>query len=135
MKRLLWCLEATLALVLAFFPLQAHAEDENLHFVDSRGATGYYVDTSTITVDSDHEYTADVIIIRADENLMFVYRTHFDYMTHTYQILTAKIMTYDTREIKASSDTPLDPATYAATSPMQAIVDFIYAWQKGLIKE
>ena len=42
--------------------------EENMCFVDARNDTGYYVDTDTISADSDHEYTANIAVIKADTN-------------------------------------------------------------------
>ena len=78
------------------------AEDEGRRFVDARGDTGYFVDVTTVSIDSNHEYTADVAIIKAKENRLFSYRMHFDFVARTYQILRSATMTYDTREVSQS---------------------------------
>ncbi|BEU88568.1 hypothetical protein TAMA11512_20320 [Selenomonas sp. TAMA-11512] len=112
----------------------AASDEDGWRFVDARGTTGYYVDTWKISIDSDHEYTAVVLIIKAKEDLLYRYRIHFDYAKRTYQILSSKTMSYETREVKSSSDTPLPPEPYQPGSPMQAIVDYIYAWHHGMEK-
>ena len=43
-------------------------------------------------------------------------------------------MTYDTREVSQSVKTPLPAAPYVPGSPIAAIVDYLYAWQRGLEK-
>ncbi len=110
------------------------AEDEGRRFVDARGGTGYFVDVTTISIDSDHEYTANVAIIKAKENQLFSYRMHFDFAAHTYQILRSATMTYDTREVSQRVTTPGLPAPYVPGSPIAAIVDYLYAWQRGFEK-
>lgn len=131
-SRVLW-----VAFCIVAFAMGEKAEafaDEGWRFVDARGTTGYYVDTSQISVDSDHEYTAVVLIIRAEEDLLFRYKIHFDYAKKTYQIMSSKTMSYETREVKSLSDTPLEPEPYQPGSPMQAIVDYLDAWHHGFEK-
>ena len=110
------------------------AEDEGRRFVDARGGTGYFVDVTTISIDSNHEYTADVAIVKAKENRLFSYRMHFDFAARTYQILHSETMTYDTREVSQSVKTPMPAETYVPGSPIAAIVDYLYAWQRGFEK-
>ena len=93
-----------------------------------------FVDVTTISIDSNHEYTADVAIIKAKENRLFSYRMHFDFAARTYQILRSATMTYDTREVSQSVKTPLPATQYVPGSPIAAIVDYLYAWQRGLEK-
>lgn len=110
------------------------ASDEGLRFVDAEGDTGYYVDIYSISIDSSHEYTANVAIIKAKDNTMYSYRMHFDYGARTYQVLYSATMTYDEREISESSSVPQSPRVYAQGSPLAAIVDYLYAWQQGYEK-
>ena len=102
--------------------------------MDARGDTGYFVDVTTVSIDSNHEYTADVAIIKAKENRLFSYRMHFDFAARTYQILRSATMTYDTREVSQSVKTPTPAAPYVPGSPIAAIVDYLYAWQRGFEK-
>ena len=59
---------------------------------------------------------------------------HFDFAARTYQILRSATMTYDTREVSQSVKTPLPAAPYVPGSPIAAIVDYLYAWQRGFEK-
>ena len=96
MRKFAWMLSMTV-LLLFLASTVCFAEDEGRRFVDARGDTGYFVDVTTISIDSNHEYTADVAIIKAKENRLFSYRMHFDFAARTYQILRSATMTYDTR--------------------------------------
>ncbi|MGP1407556.1 hypothetical protein [Selenomonas sp.] len=110
------------------------AEDEGRRFVDARDGTGYFVDVTTVSIDSNHEYTANVAIVKAKENRLFSYRMHFDFAARTYQILRSATMTYDTREVSQRTTTPAPAAPYVAGSPIAAVVDYLYAWQRGYEK-
>ena len=133
MRKFAWMLSMK-ALLLFLASTVCFAEDEGRRFVDARGDTGYFVDVTTISIDSNHEYTADVAIIKAKENRLFSYRMHFDFAARTYQILRSATMTYDTREVSQSVKTPLPAAPYVPGSPIAAIVDYLYAWQRGFEK-
>ena len=124
----------TAALLLVLASSMCFAEDEGRRFVDARGDTGYFVDVTTVSIDSDHEYTADVAIIKAKENRLFSYRMHLDFAARTYQILRSATMTYDTREVLRTVATAAPPALYVPGSPIAAIVDYLYAWQRGYEK-
>ena len=43
-------------------------------------------------------------------------------------------MTYDTREVLRNVATAAPPALYVPGSPIAAIVDYLYAWQRGYEK-
>lgn len=133
MRKVAWMLSVT-AVLLFLASTVCFAEDEGRRFVDARGATGYFVDVTTISVDSNHEYTADVAIIKAKENRLFSYRMHFDFAARTYQILRSATMTYDTREVLQSVTSAAPAAPYVPGSPIAAIVDYLYAWQRGYEK-
>ncbi len=109
---LMWSMAA---LLLFLASAVCFAEDEGRRFVDARGDTGYFVDVTTVSIDSNHEYTADVAIIKAKENRLFSYRMHFDFAARTYQILRSATMTYDTREVSQSVKTPT-PRAYRRSS-------------------
>jgi uncharacterized repeat protein (TIGR04076 family) len=104
---------------------------EDMRFVDARGNTGYYVNPSTISVDSDHEYTAQIAVVKAGRNREFLYYTHFDYAARTYQILNAAVCEYDTGKVLEKDDAATDPRGYSSFSAMQSIVDYIYALENG----
>ncbi len=125
---------STILLLLSFSASLCFAEDEGRRFVDARDDTGYFVDITTVSIDSDHEYTADVAIIKAKENRLFSYRMHFDYALRTYQILRSATMSYDTREIAQRVTSAMPPSPYVINSPIAAIVDYLYAWQCGYEK-
>ena len=133
MRKFAWMLSMT-ALLLFLASTVCFAEDEGRRFVDARDGTGYFVDVTTVSIDSNHEYTADVAIIKAKENRLFSYRMHFDFAARTYQILRSATMTYDTREVSQSVKMPLPAAPYVPGSPIAAIVDYLYAWQRGFEK-
>lgn len=97
-----------------------------LTFIDSRGDTGYYIDSSSISYDTDTESTAVIAIIKVRTSRMFVYTAHFDAGAGTYQLLNSSIYDYDTKEELSTSDQYSPPRPYGAYSPMQEVVDYIY---------
>ena len=100
--------------------------DADLQFVDARGNTGYYADMNSRAFDNDHEVTAQIAVVRADDNHMFVYRTHFNRQAKTYQILSSIVLKYDTKEQLSASDVPMAVLRYADGSPMQNVAEYIF---------
>lgn len=94
-------------------------------FVDAENHTGYYVYTDSISWDSDHEVTADVVMIRADSNRMFVYQTRFDTDATSCQFMNSRVYRYDTQKLLMQSDTPLAPRVYTPSSPLQQVADYL----------
>ncbi|MDD7763002.1 MAG: hypothetical protein PT949_03545 [Selenomonadales bacterium] len=107
--------------------------EEKMQFVDAHGATGYYVDTNSIVFstveEADNQYeivSARVAVIKAKQNRRYLYTMQFNPELATYQILSAKIQQYDNKAILETDANEQPPAPYSLTSPMKAIVDFIY---------
>ena len=132
--RKLFCAVPFFAAAMIFFSSVCFAEtldlsDADFVFVDARGTTGYYVDMNSLKFTGDHEVDARVEIIKAAENRLFVYSIHFDRNKRTYQILTSLNAWYDTKEKQGGSMIPLKVASYAAGSPMESIVEYMYSPQ------
>ncbi len=101
--------------------------DADFHFVDARGETGYYVDMQSVQFHNDHEVTARVEIVRADIDRLYLYTARFDRVKRLYQILRSTVATYATKEIAGGSGAPSRVTAYAAGSPMEAVVEYIFS--------
>ena len=126
MKKILLLTGAALCL-LGSVCFAVDLDDRDLEFVDARDGTGYYVDVYSLNFTSDHEVTAAVAMVKARTNRMFLYTIHFDTAAATYQILDSEVMRYDTKELIGGSSQPLPASGYGISSPMRAIVDYIYS--------
>ena len=100
--------------------------DADFVFVDARNTTGYYVDMNSVNFIGNSEVDARVEIVKAAENRFFVYSIHFNREKRTYQIIDSLNGQYDTKEKTGGSMVPLQVTGYAAGSPMECIVDYIY---------
>ena len=101
--------------------------DTEMVFVDARGDTGYYVDMKSLTFQSDYEVTAKVQIVCADKDRLYLYRIHFNRKKRTYQILESVMAVYATKERVGESAVPTAVTPYGAGSPMEAVVEYIFA--------
>lgn len=125
-----------LAFTVAFVfisPVRCSAEiGENYQFVDSRNDTGYYVDMKSVSVgENGHEYTVDIAVVKGDSNKVYQYRISLDYGERTYFIHKAVIRTYDTGKVISDEVNDGLAHPYGTMSPMQYIVDYIYAVEHG----
>ncbi len=101
-------------------------EAADMKFVDANGATGYYVDASTVCYENNDACDAVIAVIKADRNRMFRYTMHFDRGQGIYQILDSAVLRYDTKEVLSQGGTEDAARPYGIYSPMKEIVDYIY---------
>ena len=94
-------------------------------FVDAEDKTGYYVDKETIKIESSEFITATIAVIRADMNKMYVYNLRINHKDQTYQIISSKILEYDTRRLIESNDRSRPYRPYAARSEMSVLIKYI----------
>lgn len=98
---------------------------EDLRFIDANGDTGYYVDASTIQVESDSVFRVDLDIIRASINQMEVINLRIDHWNKTYEILSVRTLSYDERTELRSDNTRRLPASYAEKSLIGEVAHFV----------
>ncbi len=111
---------------------------EDMQFVDAHGATGYYVDVDSIyytqvaagqpgeAAGLQELVQARVAVIKARQNRRYLYLMQFNRDKMAYRILSSKVQVYDTKKIIEENHMPTGEMPFAGTSPMQAVVDFIY---------
>ena len=110
------------ALILSNFKV---CSADDLRFIDANGDTGYYVDASTIRVESDSVFYVDLDIIRASINQMEVINLRIDHWNRTYEIISIRTLSYDERtELKSDNNRRL-PASYAEKSLIGEVAHFV----------
>lgn len=98
---------------------------EDLRFIDATGDTGYYVDASTIRVESDSVFYVDFDIIRANINQMEVINLKINHWEKTYQVMSIRTLSYDERTELKSDNKYRNPSSYAEKSVIGDIVRFV----------
>jgi len=111
---------------------------ENFQFVDAVGPTGYYVDVDSLTFSAVEEMQPDktkkryelvqarVAVIKARTSRRYIYQMQFNKEKRVYRILSSKVQAYDTKEYLEQTEEKSPELSFVETSPMQAVVDFIY---------
>ena len=106
---------------------------EDMRFVDSNGTTGYYVDADTVVIGPDGAHPnisqATVAVVKARANRRYLYQMQFDRGLYTYQIFYTTVQAYDTKKVLEARPVQEGPQAYGASSPMSAVVAFIYELQ------
>ncbi len=110
-----------------------YANDRERIFIDANGDTGYYVYMDNVKRPSYYEIVADIAIIKADENRLFLYETYFDTYHNYCRFQTSKVYQYSDKKMLMGSNTPQDLREYTSTSPMKAIADYLVENTKNLI--
>ena len=111
--------------VALLMPMNSICAAQEFTCVDAEDMTGYYVDTETIKIERSEFITATIAVIRADMNKMYVYNLRINHKDQTYQIISSKILEYDTRRLIESNDRSRPYRPYAARSEMSVLIKYI----------
>ena len=98
---------------------------ENFKFVDAEDSTGYYVDMETVKIESQEIVAATIAVVKANLNKMYTYNVRINHKDQTYQIVSSKILEYDTRNILESNNRSRSFRPYASKSEMSELINFI----------
>lgn len=114
---------AALALLIIFSGATCSAE--NLKFIDAMEDTGYYYDADSVQAKSNTAFYVDMAVIKANLNRMYVYNVLIDHSEKTYEILSSKILSYDTRAEIESNKNSRPPQHYSSKSEFGQMVRLI----------
>ena len=98
---------------------------ENLQFIDAMDDTGYYYDADTVNIRNSSVFYVDMAVIKASLNRMYVYDVRIDHAEKTYEILSSRILSYDTRAEIESNRASRPPQHYSARSEFGQMVRLI----------
>lgn len=114
----------TAAFILALSCSTCAAED--LRFVDAMDDTGYYYDADSVDhVEKNSVLNVKMAVIKAGLNQMYTYDLRINYAERTYEILSTKTLSYDTRAEIESNNTRRPPQRYSDKSEMGQMVHLI----------
>lgn len=112
-------------LTVAIFFSAENCFAEDLRFIDAKDDIGYYVDASTIRVESDSVFFADLVIIRASINQMEVINLRINHWQRTYAIQSVRTLSYDGRTELKVDNNPRRAASYNDRSLIGDVVHFV----------
>ena len=98
---------------------------EDLKFVDAMEDTGYYYDADTVSAESSSVLFVDMAVIKASLNRMYVYNLRINHGERTYEILSSKTLSYDTRAEIESNNSRRPVQTYSNRSEFGQMVRLI----------
>lgn len=98
---------------------------EDLRFIDAKDDIGYYVDASTIRIESDSVFFADLVIIRASINQMEVINLRINHWERTYAVQSVRTLSYDGRTELRVDNNPRRAASYNDRSLIGDVVHFV----------
>ena len=114
-----------LALAAALFLSSSTCAAENLKFIDALDDTGYYYDADTVWTESSAVFNVRMIVIKANFNRMYTYDVRITHTRRTYEILSSKILSYDTRAELETNSKRRAPQSYSERSEMGQMVQLI----------
>ena len=98
---------------------------ENLKFIDAMEDTGYYYDADSVQAESASVFYVNMAVIKASLNRMYVYNLRINHAERTYEILSSKILSYDTRAEIESNNSRRPVQTYSNRSEFGQMVRLI----------
>ena len=98
---------------------------EDLKFVDAMGDTGYYYDADSVQAESSSVLIVRMAVIKAGFNRMYTYNVRITHTNRVYEILSSKILSYDTRAELESNNSRRPPQRYSEKSEMGQMVRLI----------
>ena len=98
---------------------------ENLKFIDAMDDTGYYYDADSVSSDSDEVFTVQMAVIKASLNRMYTYNVLITPAKRIYEILSSRILSYDTRAVLEVNNNRRPPQKYSDKSEMGQMVRLI----------
>ena len=114
-----------LALTVALFLNGSTCAAENLKFIDAMEDTGYYYDADSIQIENSSVLNVRMAVIKANLNRMYIYDVRINHANRTYEVLSSKILSYDTRAELESNNTRRRPLRYSDKSEMGQMVRLI----------
>ena len=99
---------------------------EDLRFIDAMDDTGYYYDADSVRRDEKSAVIAvKMAVIKAGLNQMYTYDILIHYADRSYEILSTKKLSYDTRAEIESNNTRRPLQRYSDKSEMGQMVRMI----------
>ena len=98
---------------------------EDLKFIDAMDDTGYYYDADSIRNESYSVFYVNMAVIKANLNQMYVYDVRINHVKKTYEILSSKTFSYDTRSEMKSNASRRKAQTYSDKSEFGQMVRLI----------
>ena len=98
---------------------------EDLKFIDAMEDTGYYYDADTVDIKNSDVLSVDMAVIKASLNRMYVYEVRINHAERIYEILSSKILSYDTRAEIESNPSARPPQHYSTKSEFGQMVRLI----------
>ena len=99
---------------------------EDLRFIDAMDDTGYYYDADSVVRDEKAPLiNVKMAVIKAGLNQMYIYDVRINYADKTYEILSTKKLSYDTRAEIESNNTRRPLQRYSDKAEMGQMVRLI----------
>lgn len=98
---------------------------EDLKFIDAMDDTGYYYDADSVQTLSDEVFRVQMAVVKASLNQMYTYDVLITHTYNTYEILSSRVLSYDTRAVLEVNNNRRPPQKYSNRSEMGQMVRLI----------
>lgn len=98
---------------------------ENLKFIDAMDDTGYYYDADSVQIIDSEVFRVQMAVIKASLNQMYTYDVLITHTDNVYEILSSRVLSYDTRAVLDTNNERRPPQKYSDRSEMGQMVRLI----------
>ena len=98
---------------------------ENLKFIDAMDDTGYYYDADSVQIIDAEVFRVQMAVVKASLNQMYTYDVLITHSDNTYEILSSRVLSYDTRSVLEANNNRRPPQKYSDRSEFGQMVRLI----------
>lgn len=120
-----WDMKKLLLILALMISMSSICAAEDLKFIDAMDDTGYYYDAESIRTENASVFHVRMAVIKANLNRMYTYDVRINHYRRTYEVLSSKILSYDTRAELESNNNRRPPMAYSDKSEMGQMVRLI----------
>ena len=105
-------------MLVLLFAISSTCAAEDLKFIDAMDDTGYYYDADSVQTLSDEVFRVQMAVVKASFNQMYTYDVLITHTYNTYEILSSRVLSYDTRAVLEVNNNRRPPQKYSNRSEM-----------------
>lgn len=98
---------------------------ENLKFIDAMEDKGYYYDADSVQIIDNETFRVQMAVIKASLNQMYTCDVLITHTENIYEILSSRVLSYDTRSVLEVNNNRRPPQKYSDRSEFGQMVRLI----------
>lgn len=105
--------------------MSSNCSAENLKFIDAMEDKGYYYDADSVQIIDNETFRVQMAVIKASLNQMYTCDVLITHTENIYEILSSRVLSYDTRSVLEVNNNRRPPQKYSDRSEFGQMVRLI----------